>query len=370
MKRRKLHTLFRFRNTFILLTLFAAMDSFAHADTETDPPGAVYILSNQPSGNSVLVYSRSTDGALRFEASYPTGGRGVGTGGDPLASQGSLTLGSGYLFAVNAGTNDVSMFAINGTRLTLLDRKPSGGQTPVSIAIKGFNAYVLNAAGAPNISGYIIDAIGKRLIPLPNSTRALAGGANAQPAQVSFTPDGDEILVSEKGTQLIDTFRVGALGYTTGPISHRSNGVTPFGFSVTNRGYAVVAEAGSGSVSSYEIEDNRHVTSISATIRLTQTAPCWLVTTGDGRYAYTANAGSGTISSLRIGADGTTRVLNPTAAVVNSPFDLALTKNSRYLYVREGNGAVGGFRVSTDGTLSPIGSVAGVPAGAQGIAAR
>jgi len=30
--------------------------------------------------------------------------------------------------------------------------------------------------------------------------------------------------------------------------------VTPFGFSVTNRGYAIVSEAGSGAASSYEID--------------------------------------------------------------------------------------------------------------------
>lgn len=370
MERRPSSSLFWFRSALISFALFAAMDNAANADSETDPPGAVYVLSNQPSGNSVLVYSRSANGTLKFEASYPTGGKGAGTGTDPLTSQGSLTLGSGYLFAVNAGSNDVSMFSINGTRLTLLDRKPSGGQMPVSIAVKGFNAYVLNAAGVPNINGYIIDAFGKRLVPLPTSKRALAGGINAQPAQVGFTPDGDEILVTEKGTQLIDTFRVGALGYTTGPVPHPSNGVTPFGFSTTNRGYALVAEAGSGSVSSYEVEDNRHLTSISAAIRLGQSAPCWIVTTGDGRFAYTANAGSGTISSLRIGADGTTRLVNPTAAVLSAPFDLALTKNSKFLYVREGTGAISGFRVSTDGTLSAVGSVTGVPAGAQGIAAR
>ncbi|GAB2902645.1 hypothetical protein GCM10027093_44800 [Paraburkholderia jirisanensis] len=370
MEKRQSRSQFLFRSAFLTFALFAAVDNAANADSDTEPAGAVYVLSNQPSGNSVLVYSRSENGTLRFEASYPTEGKGAGTGGDPLTSQGSLTLGSGYLFAVNAGSNDVSMFAIAGKRLTLLDRKPSGGQMPVSIAINGFNAYVLNAGGAPNINGYIIDAIGKRLIPLPNSRRELAGGANAQPAQISFTPDGNEILVTEKGTQLIDTFHVGTLGYTTGPVPHPSNGVTPFGFSITNRGYAMVAEAGSGSASSYEVEDNRHLTSISTSIRLTQTAPCWLVTTGDGRYAYTANAGSQTISSLRIGADGTTRLVNATAAVLSAPFDLAITKNSKFLYVREGNGAISGFRVSTDGTLSPVGSATGVPAGAQGIAAR
>ncbi|MFC0402172.1 lactonase family protein [Paraburkholderia rhizosphaerae] len=371
MERRQSSSLFWFRGAIITFALFATMDNAAHADSETESSGAVYVLSNQPSGNSVLVYSRSASGNLKFEASYPTGGKGAGTGTDPLGSQGSLTLGSGYLFAVNAGSNDVSMFAVDGTRLTLLDREPSGGQMPVSVAVKGFDAYVVNAAGRePNINGYLIDAFRRRLVPLPNSRRALAGGANAQPAQVGFTADGDEILVTEKGTQLIDTFKVGVPGYTTGPRKHPSNGVTPFGFSVTNRGYDIVAEAGSGTVSSYEVEDNGHLTTISRSVPLGQNAPCWLVTTGDGRFGYTANAGSQTISSLKIGADGTTRVLNATAAALTAPFDLALTKNSKFLYVREGNGAITGFRVSADGTLSPIGSVTGLPAGAQGIAAR
>jgi 6-phosphogluconolactonase len=370
MEKRRSCSLCWFRGAFVAFALVAAMDNVANADSETEPAGAVYVLSNQPSGNSVLVYSRSSNGTLRFEASYPTGGKGAGTGTDPLGSQGSLTLGSGYLLAVNAGSNDISMFAMEGKKLTLVDRKPSGGQMPVSIAVNGFTAYVVNAGREPNINGYFIDALGRRLIPLANSSRPLAGGANAQPAQVRFTADGDELIVTEKGTQLIDTFKVGLLGYTTGSVPHPSNGVTPFGFSVTNRGYLVVAEAGSASVSSYDVEDNRHLDSISASIPLGQTAPCWLVTTGDGRYAFTGNAGSQTISSLKLGADGAARLMNAKAAVLSAPFDLALTQNSKFLYVREGNGAVTGFRVSTDGTLSPVGSVTGVPAGAQGIAAR
>ncbi|MBC8728054.1 lactonase family protein [Paraburkholderia sp. UCT2] len=365
------------RLTFLLRTIafatalgFASI-SIAQADSEVDPPGAVYVLSNQPSGNSVLVYSRAANGILNYEATYSTGGKGAGTGADPLGSQGSLTLAAGFLFAVNPGSNDVSLFAVDGSKLTLLDRKPSGGQMPVSVTVKGPIAYVLNAGGTPNINGFIVDALGKRLVPLPGSQRPLAGGNSAQPAQVKFAPEGNELLVTEKGTQLIDTYYVGFTGYASKtPTPHASNGVTPFGFSITTRGYAIVSEAGSGSVSSYEVEDSKHLTSISAAIPLGQSAPCWLVTTGDGRFAYTANAGSDSISSLRITADGTVRLLNPTAGTLSAPLDMALSGHSKFLYVREGNGAVGGFRVMPDGTLEPVGSVTGVPPGAQGIAAR
>jgi 6-phosphogluconolactonase len=348
---------------------FASVSN-AQGDPDGDPAGAVYVMSNQASGNSVLVYTRAENGTLTYAATYSTGGKGAGTGADPLGSQGALTLDSGFLLAVNAGSNDVSLFAIDGNKLTLLDRKASGGQTPVSVTVKGPIAYVLNAGGTPNISGFFVDAFGKHLVALPGSQRPLAGGASAQPAQVRFAPEGNELLVTEKGTQLIDTYSVGFTGYASQPTPHASNGVTPFGFSITTRGYAVVSEAGSGAVSSYEVESGKRLASITASIHLGQTAPCWLVTTGDGRYAYTANAGSGTISSLHIAADGTLSLLNATAGTLSAPLDMALTGRSKFLYVREGNGAVTGFHVMPDGTLEPIGSVTGVPSGAQGIAAR
>jgi 6-phosphogluconolactonase len=224
-------------------------------DPGQDTSGAVYVLSNQATANSVLVYRRDSNGNLTYSSSVPTGGTGAGAGSDPLGSQGSLTLESGLLFAVNAGSNDVSMFAVRGADLVLLDRKPSGGQMPVSIAVNGIHLYVVNAGGTPNVSGFIIDPIGGHLVPLPNSQRPLAGGTLAMPADISFNADGSVLLVSEKGTKLIDTYRVDFRGYASGPISHASSGVTPFGFSVTNRGYAIVSEAGSGAASSYEIDD-------------------------------------------------------------------------------------------------------------------
>jgi 6-phosphogluconolactonase len=339
-----------------------------------DPAGAVYVLSNQSSGNFVLAYNRASDGTLTFSGSFPTGGTGVGTGGDPLGSQDSVVLGGfgqQLLFAVNAGSNDVSMFSVTGTGLILRDRKPSGGQMPVSVAVNGFFVYVLNAGGTPNISGFIIDPIGNHLIPLPGSQQPLAGGSAADPAEVSFTTDGRVLLVTEKGTQTIDTYTVNFLGYASAPIPHASSGVTPFGFSVINRGFAIVSEAGSGAASSYEVEDNGNLDLVSGSVSLLgQKAPCWLVTTNDGRYAFTANAGSGTIGSFSIAPDGVLTLLNPTAGTIGAPLDLGMSPDSKFLYVREGTGSVAGFQVEQDGSLTPLGSVTGLPVGADGIAVR
>src|SRR5260370_6718306 len=240
-----------------------------------DPSGAVYVLSNQSTANSVLVYRRDSNGNLTYSSSVPTGGTGAGTGGDPLGSQGSLTLGSGFLFAVNAGSSDVSMFAVRGTDLVLLARKPSGGKMPVTVALNGIHVYVANAGGTPNISGFIIDPIGGHLVPLPNSQPPLAGGTLAMPGDISFNADGSVLLVSEKGTKLIDTYRVDFRGYASGPISHASSGVTPFGFSVTNRRYAIVSEAGSGAPSSSETHHIADLELVSGSVALGPKAPCW-----------------------------------------------------------------------------------------------
>src|SRR5215469_13298142 len=123
-----------------------------------DEPGAVYVLSNQ-SPNSVLVYARSASGTLSFSGSFLTGGTGAGTGVDPLGSQGSIVLerGNQFLFVVNAGSNDVSVFAVSGTglQLRLLDREPSAGTQPVSVAVNGNLVYVVNGSGS--IHGFALD---------------------------------------------------------------------------------------------------------------------------------------------------------------------------------------------------------------------
>lgn len=332
--------------------------------------GIVYVMTNQASGNSVQVYERDPNGTLTYTATFPTGGSGTGTGGDPLGSQGALVLQSGFLFAVNAGSSDISVFQVTGDGLVLLDKAASGGRLPVSIAVKGQLLYVLNAGGTPNISGFVIDPETRHLFALPNSQRPLAGGAAANPAEVHFSNDGESLLVTEKGTQTIDSYRINFLGYAVGPTAISASAVTPFGFAATRRGYAVVSEAGSGAVSSYDIADDGTLTLVSGPLALGENAPCWLVVTGDGQFAFTANAGSGNISSLRIANDGSLTLVNPAAGSLAAPLDMALTADSQYLYVREGNGGVTGFRVQADGNLAYVTSVTGIPAGAQGIAAR
>src|SRR5215213_1032534 len=96
--------------------------------------GAVYVLTNQ-AVNAVAAFNRAPDGTLTPAGTFPTGGSGdpVAQPGDPptdpLASQGALILSENnhLLFAVNAGSNEVSVLAVGKGGLTLVDKVASGG---------------------------------------------------------------------------------------------------------------------------------------------------------------------------------------------------------------------------------------------------
>ena len=203
----------RFMATFAAITLAACQSdrSITSPDTtlENSPlsatsdnsPGAVYSLMNQASGNAVAVFDRSADGSFVAAGSVATGGTGTGAG---LGSQGALTLSDDgrWLFAVNAGSNDVSAFRVSPQGISLTSRTTSGGTVPISVTVHGNLVYVLNAGGAGNISGFTLDQQGI-LAPLASSTRPLSA-SGVGPAQVSFSPDGRALVVTEKATSRID----------------------------------------------------------------------------------------------------------------------------------------------------------------------
>ena len=359
-------------------TVVALLMLLPHTGLAGGRTGDVYVLTNQPTGNAVMVFHRDAAGMLTFAGSFASGGNGFGSGPDPLGSQGAVVLGEDnrLLFAVNAGSNSISVFAVSGDSLTLLDTVSSGGIEPVSVTVRHDLVYVVNAGGTPNISGFRIEPGPKILAPLSGSTQNLAGGAAAAPAEVAFNSDGSVLLVTEKGTNLIDTFTVDDDGVAQPGVSFPSNGATPFGFAFGHNNVAVVSDAaggpsGTSALSSYEVGEDGNLEVITPALGDTQKAACWVVVTRNGRFAYTSNTASDTISSYTISEEGDLALMNVTAASGNIPLDMALTRNGRFLYARNaGNSAVTGFRVEANGSLTPVTSATGLPAGAAGIAAR
>src|SRR6266850_310198 len=302
----------------------ASLQAARDADVTRDlaGPGAVYTLTNQAASNAVAVFTRGADGRLTWSGSVATGGTG------------------------------------------------SGGALPISLTVRGNVLYVLNAGGSGNISGFTVGTSGD-LTPIAGATLPLSG-STVGPAEVQFSPDGSRLLVTEKNTNLLDVYAVDANGAASGPTTTASAGGTPFGFAFGLHNDLFVSEA-AGSASSYVLDASGTPALVSGAVATHQGAPCWAVVTADGRFGFTGN-GAGSVSAFAIAPDGAISLVDATGgtALIGAGInDIALSHNSRYLYVLQTGGAqaIHAFRVQADGHLTPLGPIVGLPNGTRGLAA-
>ena len=325
--------------------------------------GHVYEATNALGANSVQVFDRYADGHLAARGTVATGGQGNGAS---LHSQGGLVREGNLIFVVNAGDNTVSSLAITSHGLRERSVVSSGGTLPASVTAHGGVVYVLNQ-GSSTIAGFAVQA--GKLHALAGSTRALrTTGGTADAAQISFQPNGNHLIVTERVNNAIEVFPVHH-GYAGPATSTPSAGATPYGFDFDFHGQVLVSEA-AGSASSYGLGRRLHV--VSPAVSDTQAAPCWLVSTPNGRWAYVVNAGSASVSSYRVGANGSLTLVAAVAASTGTgtgPTDATVTPNGRSLDVRLGSGAVAAFHIAADGSLASTGTGTGVPAvGSSGLA--
>lgn len=377
---------------FLMLALLSSVTAQRATPTPRPRPqpknlhrGAVYVLTNQVA-NTIAAFQRAADGSLSAAGEFSTGGAGDPVAippdppTDPLASQGALVFGPGnqFLFAVNAGSNQISVLSVQRASLDLVDVVDSGGVRPISLTVHENLLYVLNEGGTPNITGFRIGGDGT-LTPLAGSTQPLIGGTAADPAQVNFNSDGTLLVVTEKLGNRLDTYVVDANGLPSAPIDNASSGMTPFGFSFNDDDFLIVSEAFGGApnqsaVSSYSGDQAGILSIISASVPNLQTASCWVVIPHSGTRAIVSNTGSGTISTYNIGGDGTLTLANAVAAdtgLDSAPRDMALSNNDQILFVQtEGGQSVAIFHIENNGTLTSVDTVGGLPFGAQGIAAK
>jgi 6-phosphogluconolactonase len=338
----------------------------AASDDHDNSPSVsqVYEATNAAAGNAIQVFERASDGTLSVGELVPTGGLGAGIS---LASQGGVTRDGNRLLVVNGGDNTVTSFSITSHGLVRRDIESSGGVRPVSVTVNDNVVYVLNA-GSDAITAFRLNGHGD-LRRIAGGTRPLSGTGTGA-AQVQFNRDGDVLVVTEKTTNKIDTFTVGGRGLVTGVTVTSSVGVVPYGFDIDRRDHVIVSEAATGSASSYQLHDGS-LNVISGAVADTQGAPCWLIASRGGRFAFTTNAASSTISSYRIAGDGSLTLLAAVAGTPGTgPTDVAQSSDGQFLYARVGNGGVAAFAVGVDGSLTSLGTVTGATSvGPSGLAA-
>jgi 6-phosphogluconolactonase (cycloisomerase 2 family) len=402
------------------LTPTASASPSAPSSRPGGAAGAVFVGTNHNNtadpnepANQVAMYRRAADGRLSLVGYFDTGGQGSGPGqrfaGDGLGAGNSVRLSTDrrWLFVANAGSNTVSVFRVHDDRLELTDVAATGDGSrshrfPNSVTQHGNLVYVLNSADQGSITGFRLSSDGG-LRPLPGSTRTFA--ANQQrfapdalydPAQIEFTPDGRQLVVTVKdgpssaldpaaeptGPGRVLVWRVNRDGRPSNSFARTDFDYRgPFGFSFDRAGHLLVAQfigggpeivhgaqALTGAAGSFRINPDGSLTTITLAEKDHQLDTCWLV--NNGRYAFGANYSSGTISSFTIGRGGELTLLqsvagstDPTATVQGStPLDARVSPDGRFLYLVEpGAGKVGGWRIESDGSLVKLGEFAGLP---------
>jgi 6-phosphogluconolactonase len=396
--------------------------------------GAVFLQSNDVTGNQVVALSRKDDGSLKEVGRYPTGGSGTGSFEDSaqglvigtskgVTSPTRVVADAELLFVPNAGSGTITVFRIRANGLERVALVPSGGSRPVSLAVSNGLLYVLNsgevdrrlllggdgalencAHGAlPSVTGFRVSPEGD-LTPIANSQRQLSGKPDSGCAEVAFTPNGKTLVVTERVANVakkagaINTYPVnsdGTLGArrTTAPV-----GAGPFGFTFTHDGTLITSEQnggythpGAGGAATYTLKDGvPHP--IGADVPDFQTDSCWVVVTDDERFAFVSSPfEGGSISSYSVAANGQLTLAYPSATsadgndvtnnyVSDGVTDLALSQDSGFLYqLNSFEGVLYSFKVEPNGLLTPLATtkvfdIAPFGAGGQaapfGIAAR
>jgi 6-phosphogluconolactonase len=375
---------------------------------------AVYTATNDPAGNSLLVFATNKDGSLTLRETVPTGG--TGSPAQPpfsfpiVDSSGSLNVTQdGHLvFVVNDGDNTISSFRVEPSGLRLVSHVSSGGLLPVSLTTRGDLLYTVNEESS-NIYGFRFRP-GGELQPLGG--QALSSQfPNTVAAQISFTPDGRQLIVTERGlpksTGVIDVFDVGPNG-VAGP-AHPNTGVgvvdpNPFGFDFDNHGHLLVSNAGQvnapgdgpppipqvfdptefgGTASSYDVSRSGTLTHTSD-VASGGRAACWLVVSKDGKYAFVTNtlsdtvadifSGIGGVTSYAVAKDGTLTYLSQVSTSPGNPGDEAVSQDGKYLYVLvptvfgpPGSSHIETYRINKDGSLTQVASAGGLPPTISGL---
>jgi 6-phosphogluconolactonase (cycloisomerase 2 family) len=306
----------------------------ALAAAEANASSFVYTMTNPTGPNSIASFHRDPNtGSLSFAALYPTGGNGHRQA--VATTQSSIVTNGTFLYAVNAGSNDISAFAIEGDGSLRSIGSPivSGGLAPTTLALYGNLLYVGNqgASRTPaNYTGFLVNTDGS-LSPLPDSTVTLGIGDGI--TDVLFDSTGSRLFGVRLKAGAIDMFSVAPTGKLAAITTIAAP--APFGaeFNPANAGQLLVTLVGLPGAGSYAV--------LPDTLNLSGNAvdskskdPCWTAITKSGAFLWTSNFRPSTLSLFSINSDGTLtfRGEHETAAFGGNSADIILDTRGAFLY--------------------------------------
>ena len=337
-----------------------------------------YVYATVPNTNQLFAYREDPNSGVLTELSgspYP-----VGDGANSAVVHPS----GQFLYVANPGQeeNDISLFTIasNGVLTEKLPRTPVGASAslPSILAMDpaGAYLYVMNK-GSNNISVFSIDSGSGALTQLPTPNSPVAVGL--PPLNMQLTPSGNYLYVTASGGQQgqqggsngsIVGFSVNA-GVLTAlasppPNPASSYGINPNGLAIDPTGtYLYAANTGSGSISIFTIgAPNTPPGSLSQVpgsplANNNYLAPVSLIFDPKGAFLYVANQGSSNVAVYSISSGLPTALTTSTTTgaffTAGNPSYLMADPTGEYLFVGNQGGSAGiqAFSVS-GGNLTAI----------------
>ena len=191
-----------------------------HTAADTENAKAIYFMTNDPAGNSIVAMKVNADGTLSEGSITPTGGKGLsGIDGstnqtaapDALFSQSALKVEGNTMVAVNPGSNTLTMMAISANdpcKLTIVGKPVSTlGEFPVTAAISPKNeiACVANSGAQAGLACFAMEKknglqpLMQQQIPFALKQSTPPVGPTNTVSQVLFNADESMVLTTVKG---------------------------------------------------------------------------------------------------------------------------------------------------------------------------
>ncbi len=282
-----------------------------------------------------------------------------------------------FLYAANAGSSDISEFAISGGGiLTEVTPRQPAGTVPILLAMDPAGAFLYVAnAGSNNISSFSIDPSTGKLSQLPGSPFSVG----LSPLNMKLAPSGNVLYVTGSsgaglpGYVQAFTLNAGVVSNVPVPGSPYQVGMIPQGLAINPAGTFLYAgnAAPDNSISIFAINSDGSLAEVSGSpIGESYTGPIALLVDNSGKYLYVANVGSNLLAGFSIGSDGGLSLLSSSPFATSAqPSFIASDPAGHYLFVGNQSGTkVQSFGLDTgSGTLTSIASYS-VPGTASSIA--
>ncbi|HUZ47588.1 MAG TPA: beta-propeller fold lactonase family protein [Terriglobia bacterium] len=304
----------------------------------------VYTNNDLTAANTVSAYSVDTNGTMSILATYSTGGK--GTAGSLYSADRIIivktSLNNTFLYASNAGSNDVSGFALDPTTgaLTLVSPTPyptgtynDGYESGISLAATPDGKYLY--AGSTGFSGQIT------IFQIDPSTGALTANptlmqADGPMTSMKVSPTGGLLVAAIKDYDEIQTFKIGSNGALAKVGA--TFGTAPFtGVDVDCAGTHLYAGAAGPNVQVFSIDP-----STGALTYLSSSPPVGTISSNqvvrlspDDSVLYASNQGSHSVTAFNV--DSTSGALTGGTAVGTGdqyayPGGLAVNADGTFLY--------------------------------------